>query len=189
MPETIDAHLPDFDFRQRSARNIAAPRADVWAALTSVTMSDPRLTRSLMAVRHFGRTAPPARPIFTHGPVTLLHVENERIGLAGKVTKAWRPVPMNEPIRSLAEFDAFVIPGWVKFLTSFELTDTDGGVCLATETRGVCTDARSRRLFHAYWTAIRPGAELVRRDILATVAEHATHRSSALSHARAERQT
>ena len=47
------------------------------------------------------------------------------------------------------------------------------GTLLSTETRVEATDARTRVLFGVYWTLIRLGSGLIRRDMLRAVARAA----------------
>lgn len=77
--------------------------------------------------------------------------------------------PEHRDVDSLDGFGAFREPGWTKVLTDFELATADGSTMIRTQTRGRSTSAASRRRFAAYWTLIRPGSALVRRELLAAI--------------------
>jgi hypothetical protein len=53
------------------------------------------------------------------------------------------------------------------------LDGREGTTRLTTETRVAATDRRTRLLFGVYWTAIRPGSGLIRREMLGAVARAA----------------
>jgi hypothetical protein len=53
--------------------------------------------------------------------------------------------------------------------------EPDGeGTRVSTETRITATDTTTRVRFGLYWTLIRAGSGLIRRDLLRTVARRAT---------------
>jgi hypothetical protein len=75
------------------------------------------------------------------------------------------------------QFARFDEPGFAKTAVNFRMARTDSGTLLSTETRILTTDEQARRAFGRYWTIIRPGSGLVRRDILAAAAAKAEHPS------------
>lgn len=178
MPTSLERALPTQHVDEHHSRLIAADIDTVWAALASLRMDQLSVTRPLVALRHLGRRAPsPAQPLLTGGPVTILELDPPSYAVGGAIGRPWRPRPERRDVLTMADFRAFDEPGWVKYLTDFQLTEEPGGTRLTTRTRGHATDARSRRLFLAYWAVIRLGSGLIRRDILATVDRLATGRT------------
>lgn len=167
--------MPEYHFRERHSRWIAAPVERVWQSLTSFTLEDLTITRPLVALRHLtAPTGSAAKPLFTDGPVQMLEVAAPRYAVGGTVARPWQRTPERREVASLQEFAGFAQPGWTKYVTDFVLEPRDDGVQLSTETRGYSTDRYAQRRFQLYWTVIRPASGLIRRDILATVARQAT---------------
>ncbi len=77
------------------------------------------------------------------------------------------------PALDAAGLRAFAEPGWVKVGYDLVLRADGAGTLLSTETRVEATDARTRVLFGVYWTLIRLGSGLIRRDMLRAVARGA----------------
>ena len=171
MPTLLESTVPRFQFRNHHARWIDASPDDVWAALTSVRLDDLAVTKPLVAIRYLGASRPSDEPLFERGPLTMLVVDAPRYAVGGSIARPWKLEPEHHSIATLEDFRDFEEPGWAKYLTDFRLTPTGGGTLLQTETRGRCTDAWAWRRFRIYWTAIRAGSDLVRRDMLRTVAD------------------
>ncbi len=171
MPTPLEQTMPVYHFHERHSRWIDASPAQVWQALTTLTLDQLTLTRPLVAIRHLGaRTATPAKPLLTHGPVQMLEIASPTYAVGGAIARPWQHRPERRDIASLAEFTSFDQPGWTKYLSDFHLEPSNDGVRLTTETRGYSTDDWARRRFALYWALIRPASGLIRRDMLATVA-------------------
>ncbi len=143
----------------------------MWEALTSVRLADLAITKQLVAIRYLGSSQPSDAPLFEQGPLTMYVVDAPRYAVGGSVARPWKFEPEHRSVATLEEFRDFDEPGWAKYLTDFILTPGGGGTLLTTETRGHCTDAWAWRRFRIYWSAIRAGSTLVRRDMLRTVAD------------------
>ncbi len=171
MPTLLEQAMPLYHFHERHSRWIDAEPARVWQVLSTLTLDQLTLTRPLMSMRRLGRrSSMTSKPLFTDGPVRMLELAPPTYAVGGAVTRAWHLHPPRRDVGSLEEFIRFEEPGWVKYLTDFNLQSGEGGVRLTTETRCRATDRRARRLFALYWALIRPGSGLIRRDMLATVA-------------------
>ncbi len=171
MTTTLERTMPVYHFRERHSRLIAARPETMWQALVSLTLNDLAITKPLVALRHLGsHSGSPAKPLFTHGPVTMLEVEPPRYAVAGAVARAWQPKPERRTVTTIGAFTAFDEPGWVKYLTDFTLTTEGGHTRLSTETRGYSTDDHARRLFRLYWAAIRLPSGVIRKDMLRAIA-------------------
>ncbi len=176
MTTTLERTIPVYHFRERHSRLIAAPPDSVWHALVGLTLNDLTFTKPLITLRQLGQhgDSPPAKPLFTDGPITMLEAEAPRYALGGAVGRPWQPRPDRHAVTTIEHFAEFDEPGWVKYLTDFDLTAEGCKTRLSTETRGYSTDDQARRYFGLYWTAIRLPSGFVRRDMLraiATVAE------------------
>lgn len=94
--------------------------------------------------------------------------------VAGGVLQPWKVHGGHTPpALDAAELRAFAAPGWVKVGYDFVLRADGARTLLSTETRVEATDARTGVLFGAYWTLIRLGSGLIRRDMLRAVARGA----------------
>lgn len=133
----------------------------------------------MVAVRHLASSPiASSKPLFSDGPVTIVQSWPPTYAIGASISRPWQRHPESRPIDSLDSFNTFTTPGWVKYLVDFSLAPAVGGTMLSTETRGYATDDRARRRFAVYWTLIRGGSGLVRRDLLATVARLATSRDN-----------
>lgn len=176
MDWLLDRLLPDYDFRTRYTRRIAAPPAEVWAAMYTVTYDELPVTRLLMTIRAGGR-ARLSGPVAVAGSMPVLGQREAREAVGGMVAKFWRPRPVTGPESTTTPegFAAFAEPGWAKGAMSIQLSPLPGGhTLLAAETRVHATDATARRLFAPYWLLIRVGgAGLIRHEMLRAVARRA----------------
>ncbi|GAA3233425.1 hypothetical protein [Actinocorallia longicatena] len=181
MDWILDRLLPEYDFRTRYTRRIAAPPEAVWEALNTVTRADLPITRLLSAIRSGGRDRRTG-PLTASSPLPSLGTNEGVEAAVGRVAKFWRPRPLPGPDTTLTPdgFAAFSAPGWAKAAMSFQLTPGPGGTTLlAAETRVRTTDPRSHRAFAPYWLLIRAGgAGLIRLELLRAVARHAESRAS-----------
>jgi hypothetical protein len=72
------------------------------------------------------------------------------------------------------EFAGFAEPGYAKAGFNFSVAPGPAGGCvLSTETRVLGTDPGARRRFRVYWTVVRPGSGLIRRDWLRAIRKRA----------------
>lgn len=172
MTTTLERTIPVYHFRERHSRLIAAPSEAVWQALVGLTLDDLTVTKPLLALRHLGRRgdSPPATPLLTDGPVTMLEITAPRYAVGGAVARPWQRKPDRRVVTTIEQFAAFDEPGWVKYLTDFSLTAEGRSTRLSTETRGYSTDDRARRSFRPYWIAIRLPSGFVRMDMLRAIA-------------------
>ena len=95
----------------------------------------------------------------------------------GAVGRFWRLREEMEPIADAQAFARFDEPGFAKGATDFRIIEGTGSVTLTTETRVRATDERARRSFRPYWIPVRAIGGLMRRELLATVARRAEHRT------------
>jgi hypothetical protein len=177
-PTLLDDVLPEFEFSEQHERKIAAPRQQAREALLALKPRDLRLTRPLMfirllprlstgRVRALGADRPVLEFLGDYGFVRLADTERELV--FGIADQFWRL--STDPIE-LADRDAFLRfaePGFAKAAFNFVFDPAAEGTRLVTETRIHALDDQARRKFGRYWTLIRGGSGLIRRDILAAV--------------------
>jgi hypothetical protein len=170
----IDDFMPVFDAVERHALTIAAPPADVFAAITRTDFARSGPIRWLFRMRGLG--APGA---LTLGDVTRrgFVLLGERpgsemaFGIAGRF---WTP-SCGRVVMDADAFGAFERAGHAKAVWDFRVADAGhGSTRLTTETRIRCVDAGARRRFRVYWTLVRPFSGLIRILMLRAVARQAT---------------
>jgi hypothetical protein len=173
----IDDLLPSWHFGERHHVGTAAAAADLLASVEQVTWAEVPVMRALMRVRSAGRLRLRAdRPILHDmaglGFTMLARADDELVAAA--VGRPWSPAGGRAPrLADQADpeqfFMDFSAPGWAKIATNFSVSAGK----LATETRVLLTDDRSRRAFRRYWLVIRPFSGLIRRRWLAAIAHRA----------------
>jgi hypothetical protein len=182
----LEDYLPTFDARASYAARIAAPPERVYACLWTADFDRWGATRVLYALRELPALATAPRETWRRiraelrpRRVTLddllargFALLGERPGeelLLGTVGAFWRASGELRPTDP-AQFLAPAPPGTAKAAWNFAVSRRpDGGTELRTEIRVKCADTAARRRFRAYWLLIRPGAGLIRREMLAAV--------------------
>jgi hypothetical protein len=161
--------LPEYHFRERHTRRVAAPPERVFAAVRELTVDDTPVARLLMRMRGLGGDT--ARPIFEQmgrfGFELVAEDPGREVVLAA-VGQPWKWRGGTRPDR--AEFRTFAEPGYAKMAMNYRLD----GETLSTETRVFATDCASRRAFRRYWLVIRPFSGLIRRAWLRAIARRAS---------------
>jgi hypothetical protein len=176
MSEALNRLLPRYEFSEHHRITIGAARAQVFAAIAAVDLTDSILARGLMAIwrlvaRLFMANVP-SRPMTKDDFIPLAHEPTRELvrGLiAGPPKRDWTP----------DQFAAYDGPGF-KLAWSFWITDLGEGRCrVDTETRVLCNDAKTRRWFTLYWIVIRLPSGAIRRDLLRIIKRRAELKPSA----------
>ncbi len=177
----LDDAMPRWDFRERHSTRIGRPPAEAMAAARAVTAREVPVLIVLMGLRSLpallsgkrrGRPDDPLLDGFTRMGFTVLGDSDEELTCGG-VGRFWQP---SGGLRRVGadDFAAFHEPGYAKAGFNFLAEPTaDGGCVLTTETRVLGTDAGARRRFTLYWTVVRPGSALIRRDWLRAIRRRA----------------
>lgn len=160
--------LPEYEFSERHATEVAAPAHAVEAAILELDLGSSPLARVLFALRCM-----PARTLRLEGLeqvgfCRLAYAPGQEVVL-GLIGKFWtlrggllRITPQ--------DFEDFDRPGYAKAAWNFRLTPRNAThTRLETETRVHCTDAVSRARFARYWKVVRPFSGLIRREALRLV--------------------
>ncbi|BDH55202.1 hypothetical protein [Tsukamurella sp. PLM1] len=156
-----------------------APIDAVWNALTTTTWADLRLLRTLWRIRSPLSTPNAGLPFMeTLSSHAVTVADPPRTLLFALVGRPWSPVaPHVAECHTVDEIRAFDEPGWLVYGMEWRLTALDERRTLL-ETRTHCrpTSTAARIAFTLYWTAIRAGSGLIRRDMIATVARRSVAR-------------
>ena len=160
--------LPEYDVRKRHAIGLDAPPVRVWDAIHETTLGDLRIARTLFRLR--GLPSAHDRGILELEGFQRLAEEPGRELVVGGVGKPWSP--RGGLVRG-ADPRTFREPGYALMA----LNITHDGTTLATETRVLCNDPHSRRLFRLYWLVVGPFSGIVRKDWLRAIARRTAART------------
>lgn len=168
----LDEVMPHWHYREHHELPVSSPPAAVLSAVEEVTWREVPLFRALMTVRFPGHALLPDAPVFgwfeRTGFTVLTRTEQEL------VVAALKPVTNKAPRAEVGDvglgvFREFGRPGYIKIAFNFRCA---GGI-LSTETRVLATDSRARRVFAAYWLAIRAGSGIIRHVWLRAIRRRA----------------
>ncbi len=171
MTTLLDGVLPEFDFRSRHARRVAATPERVAEAIDGVRLDG----AASLLFRIRGLHIPPGsiRDALVGSGFAIL---TERPGLemvAGTTGQFWalREQAHMEAPRDLQAFRAFDRPGWAQGAISIRLERLENGWTeVITETRVRCVGDAARRRFAIYWSFIKVFSGWLRRDFLRRIA-------------------
>ncbi len=158
LPIALDEVLPDYDFRSRHGRTVAAEPEALWWAVERY-----RLDR---------------RDALDGSRFTLVAERPGEEIVAATTGRFWaiRERANMEAPDDLDAFLAFDRPGWAKAAVCIRVEPRDDGATnLVTETRVQCVDHGARRRFAVYWMLINVFSGWIRRDMLEGIASLAAH--------------
>jgi hypothetical protein len=179
--ESVDRHLheliPSFDRRELHRLTVdSLPEDILWAAET-VTWRDVPAFRAMVWTAGLGRTPfPPdgrVLDMFLGNGFAVLRRDEAELVIGGieRISRTQPVVPLDEATAA-ETFRAFETPGHLKVAFDFRCADGE----LSTETRVLATSAAARRMFSAYWFAIRGGSGLIRHIWLRGIRRRAATR-------------
>lgn len=187
--DLIDRFIPAPEVEERHAVRVAAPAADVFRAACDLEIEDSPIVRSIFRAREIVMGGEPgSRPASGErrgivaqakaiGWGVLAEIPGEEI-VFGAVTQPWMAHPVFRALPP-AEFAAFNEPGFVRIAWTLRADAIDDRSSMArTMTRVATTDARARRLFRRYWSAVMPGVVLIRRVMLRQIRLTAERRAA-----------
>jgi hypothetical protein len=167
----LDQVLPEFDFRSRHARRVAAPPE--WVTQAVDIMAPSRLASLLFRLRGLRPPSGPIRDVLTSSGFTVLAERPGMEVVAGTFGRFWtfrEPAHMEAPL-DLQAFRAFDRPGWAQGAVSLRIGPLhDGSTLVTTETRVRCVDNAARRRFATYWLLIKVPSGWLRREFLRRIA-------------------
>lgn len=169
----IDRLLPEYQFAERHRILVHASRAAVWRALHEVGGDELVMTRVLFGLRTLPARLAGTRASTNRDPFVtsllgsgfkVLAETPEHELVLGTSGRFWELRPRRRPQPD---------PGAAVAAIEFRLDEAQSGIILATETRVAVEDRAARRRFAIYWTAIRMGSGLIRRDLLRAMRKRA----------------
>ena len=167
----IDLFLPEYDFSETHDIRIRATAETVFRALNAVDLCESAVIRLLFRLRGLPTRGMTLREMQRLRFEVLGESQNRELllGLAGRF---WT---IKGDLRKISSqnFRGFDEKGFAKAVWNFTLDETEGEVCLTTETRIKCLDAESRKKFGFYWTLIQPFSALIRKEILKAIKQRA----------------
>jgi hypothetical protein len=165
----IDQAMPEYDRREVHRHVSAAPPAAVWDAIHELRGDELRLMQFLMGLRSLGRSRGGEETVLRSfrrmGFRVIAEEPGSELVVAG-IGRFWTLSGGLRKVEGADQFAAFEEPGYAKVAFNFQLGEGE----LSTETRIAGTDPRARRRFGLYWTLIRPGSGLIRREWLRAIA-------------------
>jgi hypothetical protein len=184
----IDEYLSSYDVVERHHLAIDAPAHVVFDAVRALDLSDSRIVRWLFRLRELPGWCRPGSPddqplgltlqdLIASGFIMLGERLDEEIVL-GVVGRFWTPRGSIRRMDAEA-FTVFASPGYAKAAWNFSVSQASEGVTkLATETRVLCLDKASRRIFKLYWALIAPFSGAIRMEALRSIKRAAEARAS-----------
>jgi hypothetical protein len=162
----LDQAMPSYDRSELHHRQTSAPAAALWSAIHDLKADELTAMRVLMGLRTLGRRIDDGDQTVLEGFKRMGFREvaqdpNRELVVAG-IGQFWKPSGGLRKVADKEQFLDFEEPGYATVAFNFRVS---AGV-LSTETRIAGTDARARRLFSLYWTLVRPGSGLIRREWL-----------------------
>ena len=171
MSEALNSLLPEYQFSEHHMTVVLGKPDRVFEAVEAMDLSDSRIARTLMRLWRI-----PAKVVMKNVPDRNMSIEDfiplirtPPIDLARGLL-AGKSVAKDTASVDADAFRAFNEAGCFKLVWAFWMTDLgDDRVRVDTETRVLCTDAKTLRGFRLYWFAIRPWSGLIRLRLLASI--------------------
>ncbi|MGW7465530.1 hypothetical protein ACWGJT_12705 [Streptomyces xantholiticus] len=159
----LDHQMPKWHFREHHWVAVLAPREEVLQAARELTWRQAPVARFLLGFTR-NRLRPGDRVLddFAKGGDTVLALGDDEF-LYGGIGSQAGPVTPDRPMHEV--FLDYAEPGCTK--VGFHMRYSDG--ILATETRILATDEKTRRSFGRYWALIRIPSGIIRISLLAAV--------------------
>lgn len=184
----LDDFLPVWDFQEQHQTLVQARPGLVFQALLEMDLRRSPLVGLLYFLRQLpqrlrggtGENLDRGKSLegmLRMGFIALERREGRELVL-GLVGRPWGLAPELLQLPA-SEFTRFDRPGMVKVVANFLVEPLANDACrLSTETRIQCLGPDARRLFRRYWTVIRPGSGLIRREMLRLVRREAQRRAA-----------
>ena len=172
-----DEFLASVDYAEAVEAHVPAPPARAFEAALAVTVNEMRLSALLVTLRglpgliikrrlpRWGSSHAFWDQLLREPGFTELGEAHDGYAAFGYVGRPWKPTGEGRNV-SADEFAAFDEPGWAKVVMDLSATPGPEGSLLRTETRIHLTDEHARRAFSRYWTVVRFGSNVIRRDWL-----------------------
>ena len=164
----IDQILPRYDQREYHQIQTRGNPAEVYESVRALDFSDSFLIRTLFSLRGLPASLKSVDDLLQVGFV-LVDEQPGREFVLGLIGKFWAPTAKLEKVDAL-QYRAFNHKGYAKVAWNFAVSKTSHGLIkVSTETRIVCMDDSSRRLFRLYWLLVGHFSGVTRREMLRLV--------------------
>jgi len=164
----IDVFAPRYDVAERYQIVVHAPPKRVCDAVRSLDLSRSPVARALLRLRGMPEKCLTLDGLLRTGFIILAEVPDKELVL-GLVGRFWSLAGDLQSLDAVG-FRSFDRSGYAKATWSFSLEPQEENLTrLITETRVVCLDSASRRMFRFYWLLIKPFSGLIRREALRAV--------------------
>lgn len=171
MSDVLNRLLPEYQFSEHHTAFVRGRLEDVFEAVEAMELSDSRIAHTLIRLwRIVARVLMrdvPDRDMSMRDFLPLVRIPPTDLarGLLGG-----KKVPKDTSGIDDQAFILFNESGCIKLVWAFWLTDLGNNcVRIDTETRVLCTDARTLRGFRLYWMVIRPWSGLIRMRLLSSI--------------------
>lgn len=167
----IDVFAPRYDVVERHHTVVHAPTERVYAAVRSLDLSRSPVARTLFR-RGMPEKCLTLDGLLRKGFIILAEVPDKEL-VIGLVGRFWS---LTGELQSLdvEGFRSFDRRGYAKTTWNFSLEQQGENVTrLATETRVLCLDSASQRMFRFYWLLIRPFSGIIRKEPLRAIKQAA----------------
>lgn len=158
----LDEVFPKFDFSEKHSRLLHCTPLEAYNALRTVNFSDSIWIRFLFWLRGLKSGD------FQHlqERFSVLSDEPGQEIVLGIIARPWkRDGDIFYP--SSADFESFNQPDYIKAAWNFTFEQlNENETLVSTETRILCTDAKSKQKFRLYWFFIHPFSGFVRIEML-----------------------
>lgn len=180
----LDEAMPEWHWCETYGKWLGLPPAEALEVIKSIPPDEIRLVRTLIELRNlpgrlvgrprFGRGISGSIPLFEQiidfGFCLLGEAESSEVAF-GLIDQSWKVSGgRRAPVEDVREFIEFSEPGFVKIGSNLLAQPSRDGAFVSTQTRVFATDARTRRVFGAYWLFIRPFSGLIRKSWLQAAA-------------------
>lgn len=161
----IDQFLPKYHFSERHQTRVHAPGDLVYRSFMSCELNRSRVIRYLFRLRGLPGSNLTIGGLRSAGFQVLGTIPNKEL-VMGLIGRFW--TRSGHIVKIAPEhFADFNTPGYARAALNFTIVPLNNGtVRLSTETRIHCHSDKSRHLFKAYWTVIRPFSGWIRLEML-----------------------
>jgi len=158
----LDDAMPEWQFNEVHAIDVAAPPEKVFEAIRAVTADEIFLFRTLTAIRRGGFS----------GRESIINAPKNQ-PLLDVATRSGFHYVADDPPHELV-FDVVIErPNVTMAAMNFHVVPTANGSRLTTETRVHSTTAAAARRFAIYWRVVQPGSDIIRRSWLRAIKRRA----------------
>ena len=180
----LNAAMPEWHWCETYGVWLRVAPAEALESMKDIPPNEIRLLRSLVELRNlpgrlagrprFGRSINGSVPLYDQirrfGFCSLGETDASEVAF-GLIDQSWKVSGGKRvSVGHVEDFAKFSEPGFVKIGANLRAQPARGGTFLSTQTRVLATDARTRRVFAAYWLVIGPFSGLIRRSWLSAVA-------------------